>query len=383
MKNNWYTKKIGEICEIVTGSSNTVDAVDDGKYAFFDRSKTIKRSNKFLFDAEALIIPGEGSEFYPKYYLGKFNLHQRAYALMNFKKEIDIKFIEYYLVFEHKYFERVAVGATVKSLRRRHFYDLEIPLPSLVEQKRIVKILDETFEKLEKVKKNTKDNLVNINEVLESYLQSIFINNDTNRNLGDKELLQIIDGDRGNNYPKKFDFSDKGYCLFLNTKNVRVDGFDFRTCMFITKEKDNQLGNGKLKRNDVLLTTRGTIGNIAVYDDSVPFEEIRINSGMLIFRPNINLIIPSYLFSIFQSGIMKSQIKKYVSGAAQPQLPIKTLVNFSIPVPKSLSEQKSIVKKLDALSEKTKKLEEVYKKKLQDIEELKKSILQKAFNGEL
>ena len=140
---------------------------------------------------------------------------------------------------------------------------------------------------------------------------------------------------------------------------------------------------GKLQRNDVLLTTRGTIGNIAVYDESVPFENIRINSGMLIFRPNTKLIIPEYLFAIFQSGIMKSQIKKYVSGAAQPQLPIKTLVNFSIPVPKSLTEQQSIVKKLDALSEQTKKLEAIYKQKLADLEELKKSVLHKAFAGKL
>ena len=80
---------------------------------------------------------------------------------------------------------------------------------------------------------------------------------------------------------------------------------------------------------------------------------------------------------------MKSQINKHVSGAAQPQLPIKTLINFSIPVPKSLPEQHSIVAKLDAISAETKKLEAIYQKKLADLEELKKSILQKAFEGEL
>jgi len=80
---------------------------------------------------------------------------------------------------------------------------------------------------------------------------------------------------------------------------------------------------------------------------------------------------------------MKSQIKKFVSGAAQPQLPIKTLVNFSVPVPKFLTEQKSIVAKLDALSAETKKLEAIYRQKLADLEELKKSVLKKAFAGEL
>ena len=80
--------------------------------------------------------------------------------------------------------------------------------------------------------------------------------------MGDESLLQIIDGDRGENYPKASDFHDKGHCLFLNTKNVRPDGFDFESTMFITAEKDGQLRKGKLKKDDVVLTTRGTIGNI-------------------------------------------------------------------------------------------------------------------------
>ena len=262
--------------------------------------------------------------------------------------------------------------------------NIEISYPeSIPEQHRIVKILDEVFEKTTKAKENAEKNLNNSKELFESYLQSVFTDDAEQKKLGDKSLFQIIDGDRGKNYPKKSDFHNEGYCLFLNTKNVRPNGFDFKTTMFITEKKDNVLGNGKLKRNDVLLTTRGTIGNIAVYNGNVLFENIRINSGMLIFRPNTKLIIPEYLFAIFQSGIMKTQIKKYVSGAAQPQLPIKTLVNFSIPVPKSISEQKSIVAKLDKLSAETKKLEAIYKQKLVDLEELKKSVLKKAFAGEL
>src|SRR3989339_1087492 len=144
--NNWQTKKLGEVCDISTGKSNANEAIENGDYAFFDRSKIIKKSSRFLFDCEALIIPGEGAEFFPRYYSGKFDLHQRAYALFKFDKNVDIRFVEYYLIFDHKYFERVAVGATAKSLRLRHFQDLGIPFPPLPEQHRIVKILDEVFE---------------------------------------------------------------------------------------------------------------------------------------------------------------------------------------------------------------------------------------------
>jgi type I restriction enzyme S subunit len=201
--------------------------------------------------------------------------------------------------------------------------------------------------------------------------------------LGDEKLLKIIDGDRGKNYPRKSDFKDDDFCLFMNTKNVRTDGFLFESKMYITREKDESMGKGKLARNDVVLTTRGTIGNIGIYNEDVPYENIRINSGMLIFRPNQEVVTSRYLFELFRSSIMKDLIKRHASGAAQPQLPIKTLINFRFPIPSSLEEQQQIVKKLNSLSAKTKKLEAIYQKKLDNLEELKKSILDKAFKGGL
>ena len=140
--------------------------------------------------------------------------------------------------------------------------------------------------------------------------------------LGDETLLEIIDGDRGVNYPNGSDFQEEGYCLFMNTKNVRPDGFEFGSTMFISEEKDRLLRKGKLKRDDVVLTTRGTIGNVGIYSEDVPFDNIRINSGMLIFRPNKQALLPSFLFEMFRSDIVKDQIRKQTTGAAQPQLPI-------------------------------------------------------------
>ncbi len=264
--------------------------------------------------------------------------------------------------------------------------EFKIPLPSLPEQKRIVATLDEAFEGIGRAIANAENNLANARELFESYLNNVFTQKGdgwVEKKLGDTDLIQIVDGDRGTNYPKKTDFLRDGFCLFLNTKNVRPDGFNFDSTMFITEEKDKALRKGKLKRRDVLLTTRGTIGNIALYDDSVNFDEIRINSGMLIFRPNENIIVSEYLFEILRSGIVKSQIERFVSGAAQPQLPIKTLVNFTIPVPKNLDDQKNIVSRLHDLSVETSHLESIYQRKLTALTELKQSLLQNAFSGEL
>lgn len=88
--------------------------------------------------------------------------------------------------------------------------------------------------------------------------------------------LEIIDGDRGKEYPKQDEFFDDGYCLFLDAGNVTGDGFDFSDRHFISEQKDQALRKGRLKREDVVLTTRGTIGNIGLFDENVPYENLRI-----------------------------------------------------------------------------------------------------------
>ncbi len=106
------------------------------------------------------------------------------------------------------------------------------------------------------------------------------------KKLGD--VFEIIDGDRGVNYPSKTEFTKSGYCVFLNTKNVPSSGFDFSNIDFISKERDELLRKGKLSRNDIVMTTRGTIGNVAIYTEDFPFDCIRINSGMVILRSKSN-----------------------------------------------------------------------------------------------
>ena len=146
------------------------------------------------------------------------------------------------------------------------------------------------------------------------------------------DVCEIIDGDRGKNYPTQEEFNEKGYCLFLNAKNVTNVGFNFDKCMFITKQKDEILRKGKLCRGDVVLTTRGTIGNMAYYTEKIPFEHIRINSGMVILRMKHEII--NEVFFIEQFKMQIANIKsKIASGSAQPQLPISTMNRIHILIP--------------------------------------------------
>ena len=154
--------------------------------------------------------------------------------------------------------------------------------------------------------------------------------------------FQIIDGDRGKNYPKQDEFSDDGFCVFLSASNVTKNGLDFSQCQFITEQKDSVLRKGKLWREDVVLTTRGTIGNSAFYSESVPFEHLRINSGMVVLRCDKKEILPAYLYHFLRSPQFHGQVNSLRSGVAQPQLPIRDMRSIKLPLP-SLTIQRSIV----------------------------------------
>ena len=157
--------RMGDIASITNGNSNVQDAVaepNDGLYPFFDRSEDIKYLSTFLFDKEAIIYPGEGAEFIPRYFKGKFALHQRCYAIFDFNEIINAQYLYFYLKMQNSYFVRNAVGSTVPSLRLDTFQKLKVVVPpkeiqysvslclSLLEQK--FKVENEILQNLLKQK---------------------------------------------------------------------------------------------------------------------------------------------------------------------------------------------------------------------------------------
>ena len=143
------------------------------------------------------------------------------------------------------------------------------------------------------------------------------------------KAIDIIDGDRGVNYPKQEEFYPEGDCLFLNAGNVTSKGFNFSACSYITKEKDSILRKGKLQHGDVVLTTRGTVGNVAFYNETMTFSEMRINSGMVILR-NLGVVSPEYIYTSLHHEYLQKLMTMYASGSAQPQLPIKDMKRMKI-----------------------------------------------------
>ena len=161
--------------------------------------------------------------------------------------------------------------------------------------------------------------------------------------------IDVIDGDRGKNYPHQNELLSTGFCLFLSAKNVTKSGFNFSEAQFISQRKDALLNNGRLRRGDIVITTRGTVGNVALYSPQVPYENIRINSGMLIIRCTNN-ISNQYLYQVLRSEWFQKQIMAVQSGSAQPQLPKSHFLKMNIPLPLLPIQEKiaSILQLIDA-----------------------------------
>ena len=149
----WEEKKLGEVAEITNGNSDVQDAsveYYEGAIPFFDRSEEIKYLDQYLFDEEALIYPGEGKEFFPRYYRGKYGLHQRCYTIHKHNENIvNLKYLYYFLYTQNTYFQRFAVGSTVPSLRLNTFIKANIYCPSIREQTRIADFFTKLDEQIE------------------------------------------------------------------------------------------------------------------------------------------------------------------------------------------------------------------------------------------
>ena len=167
----WEEVKLGEICNITNGKANVQDHIEGGRYPLFDRSEVVKASNEYFLDCETVILPGEGIRFTPKYYKGKFNLHQRAYALKEFS--CSGLFLYYAIYAKKDLLATKAVQSTVLSLRLPILQNFEICIPvDIAEQEKIANCLSSLDELIEA--KNEKIKL--LKSYKKGLLQQMFVN---------------------------------------------------------------------------------------------------------------------------------------------------------------------------------------------------------------
>ena len=366
------------VCDILDSQRIPVTAVDRkaGPYPYYGANGVQDYVADYIFDDELVLLAEDGGNFGSKdkpiaYRVsGKCWVNNHAHVLKP-KNCIDIDYFCYSIKFYDT--SRLVNGATRQKLTQAAMRKMLIPMREIEIQRGIaVKI-----GRIEYLIQKRKDQLNRIDDLVKSQFIEMFgdpnLNSKSLPTNAMREVCDIIDGDRGVNYPKQEEFTSDGYCLFLSAKNVTKEGFLFEECIFISKEKDHILRNGKLTRGDVVLTTRGTIGNLAFYTDCVPYQNVRINSGMVILRMRSTIL--NEQFFIQQFRLQLDEIKrKIASGSAQPQLPISTMKKIKMLLPPI-----ELQNQFAAFVEQTDKSKFRIKQSLEKLEKCYKALLQKYF----
>ena len=280
-----------------------------------------------------------------------------------------------------------AQGKSVVHLHNSDLKAVKLYYPSYEEQSAIGSL----FRTLDDLLDSYKDNLANYQSLKATMLSKMFPKaGDTVPKIrldgfeGEWEcvkmadIFQIIDGDRGKSYPGESDFSSFGHTLFLDTRNVKKTGLDFSTTKFISEEKDKELRNGKLISGDFILTSRGTLGNVAYYDENIQkrYSSVRINSAMLILRPLLgDKIDPEYILAVLRGNLISNFMKVNQVGSAQPHITKKEFSKIKVLVPSNIQEQQAIGSYFSNLDN----LINSYQEKITQLETLKKKLLQDMF----
>ncbi len=152
--------------------------------------------------------------------------------------------------------------------------------------------------------------------------------------------ITIIDGDRSRRYPKRSEFQDAGV-LFLNTTNIIQNRIDITEANYVSQEKFDEIKKGRLQRFDIVITTRGSVGKVALFNCNPPIG--LINAQMLIIRTGGDVIDSRFLFYQMCSNDFQIKLNNFASGAAQPQIPIIDLKEIEIGVPPLQTQHKVAV----------------------------------------
>ena len=377
---DWEQRKVSDVCSISTGKSNTQDKIDGGAYPFYVRSPIVERSNRYLYDEEAVLTVGDGvgtgKVFH--YVNGKYDLHQRVYRLFNFSDNTDAKF--FYQWFSNKFYNRVmsmTAKTSVDSVRLEMIADMAIIAPSYDEQHKISGFLNQIDtlitlhqQKLDQIKEYKKGMLQKMfpkkGETVPEVRFPGFEEAWEEKKLGD--YCDMFNGDRSAKYPNAQDMASEGI-PFINAGDL-VDGHvNLVSAKKITREKYNDLGGAKLQLGDIVYCLRGTLGKNAYINN---FTEGTVASSLVAIRPkNID---GRFLFHILNSDIEYRQRIVRDEGAAQPNLSAKSVSEFLLPVP-DIEEQKRISVLLDDLSN----FITLHQCKIEQMKEYKKGLLQQMF----
>ena len=360
----WEIKTLSGICDITNGKANAQDHVDNGRYPLFDRSEVIKASDEFIFDCEAVIIPGEGMKFIPKYYEGKFNLHQRAYALKDFS--CSGQFVYYSMLHRSTLLSQKAVQSTVLSLRLPILQDFPIEIPKKPEEQEKIasclSSLDEVIsahnQKLELLKAHKKGLMQNLFPQKGKKVPKLRFKEFENDgewvvkiliDTADKKVKWSFTGGPFGSDLKASDYTNKGIRI-IQLQNIGDGEFIDEYKIYTSEEKADELLSCNIYAEEIIISKMGDpVGRACIIPDYL--ERCVMASDGIRLVVNEMKYSKYFVYYLINSKEIRETIEKKSTGSTRKRIGLDELRNIDLVMPKSLAEQQKIASCLSSLDE--------------------------------
>lgn len=386
MKENWEIKRLGEISVVNMGQSpkgSSYNTIGDGVPLIngpveFGGNDPFSKTLKTKFTTEPtkmckqgdLILCVRGSTTGRMNIAGFDSCIGRGVASISSAEHQE--WINQYINLNRDLIYKLGTGSTFPNVSSTALSNLLIPIPPQEQQQRIVSILDETFAAIDKAKENAEKNLQNSRELFESYLQSAFANPGSGWEI--KRLGEVCEISSKLIDPRKAEFIDLIHVGGANIESKKGSLIELKTA------REEKLQSGKFLFDETMVLyskIRPYLMKVAL-----PYFRGLCSADVYPLSPVPNKINRNYLFYLLLSQKFTQYAIQGSDRAGMPKVNRNHLFDFSFCLA-PLEDQECIVSKLDSLSTETKRLEAIYQQKLVALDELKKSVLQKAFNGEL
>ena len=399
MKGAWKKKNLGDVCRVIGGGTPPKDnaAFYTGNIPWAtvrDMRADVITETECKITPEAVkssatnIIPGGNVVIATRVGLGKVCLLGQDTAVNQDLRGIvpidlnvlSVRFLYWWLKDIADEIVAEGTGATVQGVKLPFVKSLQIPLPPLPEQHRIVAILDAAFDHIATTRANCEANLLNARAIFESHLQGVFTQGCKDWHKTKLKDLTSKIGSGATPRGGEESYKSEGISL-VRSLNIHDFGFKYRKLAYLDDAQANELSNVKLQSQDVLLNITGaSVARCCIVPENV--LPARVNQHVSIIRPLADKLDAEFLHLLLISKTYKDQLLQTGSegGSTRQAITKAQIQDFVIEYPTKVAEQKAIVVKLNTMLAETQRLESLYQRKLQALDDLKKSLLHQAFS---